>query len=466
MNNSELKKIWQKKYDVVPQQLEKVRNTNIVATAFNTNIDAVLKIKGERLADLIKDCGLTEDEANNSSTNLQNGKDVVHGIFKCFTKGIAEEWITDDKSVYEWMSKNLGYDRLQMGGQGGIVANALSSLKVQKVIAHTNSHPKLQAEQFINSDNLLAIDENGKLKKAYEINRSKDIPLIHWIIEFDIDDTLEVWGKQFVCPKSNRFIATYDPANIDLVINEGFVKELNLNGFDYLILSGYHALTSKRNGVSLVQGTIPLIKEWKMNNPNGIIHLEVASTQDKEVRKSIVNDIAPLADSIGMNERETLDVLELIDNEKYLEIKDKKLTSAILFDALTIIKEYIKCPRIQLHMFGLYVTLQDKDFKITPEQNLNGMMLASVVAATKAGMGKIEDYDKLLWSYGREVADVSIKELTLLSEYIEDKDLIQKGISFYQNWDVIAVPTILIEKPLTLVGMGDTISSISLIGAR
>lgn len=466
MNNSELKKIWQKKYDVVPQQLEKVKSTNIVATAFNTNIDAVLKIKGERLAELIKDVDLSEDEANNNSTNLQNGKDVVHGIFKCFTKGIAEEWITDDKSVYEWMSKNLGYDRLQMGGQGGIVANALASLNVQKVVAHTNSHPKLQAEQFINSDNLLAIDENGKLKKAYEINRSKDIPLIHWIIEFDIDDTLEVWGKQFVCPKSNRFIATYDSLNIDLVINEGFVKELNEHGFDYLILSGYHALTSKRNGVSLVKATIPLIKEWKNNNPKGFIHLEVASTQDKEVRKAIVNDIAPLADSIGMNERETLDVLELIDNEKYLEIKDKRLTSAILFEALTIIKEYIKCPRIQLHMFGLYVTLQDKDFRITPEQNLNGMMLASVVAATKAGMGKIEDHDKLLWSYGREVADVSIKELTLLSEYIEDKDLIRKGISFYQNWDVIAVPTILIEKPLTLVGMGDTISSISLIGAR
>ena len=42
----------------------------------------------------------------------------------------------------------------------------------------------------------------------------------------------------------------------------------------------------------------------------------------------------------------------------------------------------------------------------------------------------------------------------------------ETGIFNTPEFDLIAVPTILIEKPVTLVGMGDTISSISLVGAR
>ena len=124
MNVVELQKLWQEKYSCVPTQLKKVKEIGSVATAFNTNIDAVLKISGKRLTELIKEVNLSENEFVDSQTLLKTPKDVVRGIAKCFSRGIAEEWITDDKAVYEWMSRNLGYDRLQMGGQGGIVANA------------------------------------------------------------------------------------------------------------------------------------------------------------------------------------------------------------------------------------------------------------------------------------------------------------------------------------------------------
>lgn len=466
MNVVELQKLWQEKYSCVPTQLKKVKEIGSVATAFNTNIDAVLKISGKRLTELIKEVNLSENEFVDSQTLLKTPKDVVRGIAKCFSRGIAEEWITDDKAVYEWMSRNLGYDRLQMGGQGGIVANALAVLGVQNVFVHTNSHPKLQAQQFLPLNNLLGIDENGKVRRAADIDRAAETPLIHWIIEFDIADSFTAWGKEFTCPKSNRFIATYDPANIDLVINPDFVKHLSQNGYDYLVLSGYHNLTSKRRGVELVNNSIALINDWKKHNPQGIIHLELASTQDKKVRAAIIEKIAPLADSLGFNEREALDALEIIDEQKYRKIVHEKLTASRLFEILCVIKNKTKASRVQLHMFGLYITLQDKNFRITPEQNLRGMMLASTIAATKAGTGKIEDHAQLLWAHGKEVSEISLNNLQELSEYLQKPELIESGICQYENYDVIAVPTIIIEKPLTLVGMGDTISSVSLVGAR
>ena len=253
--------------------------------------------------------------------------------------------------------------------------------------------------------------------------------------------------------------------NADLVINQNFVNYLSDVGYNYLILSGYSNLTTKRKGVELVKNSATLIESWKKKNPDGIIHLEVASTQDKLVRKAVVEEIAPLVDSIGLNERETLDVLEVIDENQFEELRKNELTAPLLFKAILDIKQKIKVPRIQLHMFGLYITVQDKNFKIPAENNLKGMMLAATVAATKAGTGKIEEYDNLLWAKDMSVSDVGLRELTSLAESFNMHELLKTGIDNYLNFEIIAVPTILIQKPLTLVGMGDTISSVSLIGA-
>lgn len=459
-----LKKNWLAKYRLVPANLAKMAEIESAATAFNTNVDAVLKINGKRLGELINAQSLTlADLLYDKETKLDSGKDAVRGIFKCFSKGIAEEWITEDKKVYDWMVKNLGYDRLQMGGQGGIVANVLAVAGVKKVYAHTNSLPKLQAEQFLPLDNLLSFDETGQEKPAYQIDRKTDIPLIHWIIEFDKGDSVVVEDEKFICPKSNRFIATYDPLNLHLVMDENFVQTSRKQKLEYVVLSGFHALTERNNGVKLQAGTLPIIEAWKKNGT--LIHLEIASTQDKAVRKAIIETIAPKVDSIGINEREAIDILEVCGEEKLAEMCEKDTHSVCMFKALLKIKKILKAPRIQLHMFGLYMILQDKNFQISPEADLRGMMTAATVAAGKAGSGDLNRSANLLWAQGREVSDIGLKELEDLAEFIDDKRLPETGISEYDGFDLIAVPTILVEKPVTLVGMGDTISSVSLLSA-
>ena len=312
MDNAALKNIWAEKYQIVPNQFNKLKQISSAATAFNTNIDAILKINGETLKKLIIDNHISVSELEDIKLSCFNRpEDVIIGIVKCFSRGIAEEWVTEDIAVYSWMERYLGYDRLQMGGQGGIIANALALLGIQKVIAHTNSHPKIQADQFLGLNNLYAIADDGSLQKAAEISRLQDIPLIHWIIEFDKGDSFTVEGKTFTCPKSNRFIATYDPLNMNLVMNQGFVSYLENNKTDYLLLSGFHPLLARKNGLELIKNAVPVIKRWKEANPEMIIHLEIASTQDKAIRQAIIEQIAPLVDSAGLNERETIDLLEI-----------------------------------------------------------------------------------------------------------------------------------------------------------
>ncbi len=473
----ELKKQWLKNYKSAPSQLEKMSNVNGLISAFNANIDAVIKVSGKDIEKLIVDFNLDQSQllAEGEKT-INSQEDVLRGLINCFTNGIAEEWLIVNEDIFYWLQNNLGYDNLQMGGQGGIVANVMAVCGVNNVFVHCASLAEEQASLFLDLPNLVSVDENGTVTKASNIKRSNDIPLIHWIIEFDKGDTISIDGKKFTCPKSNRFIATYDPLNFKLHIDEEFANCLSDESinYDYIILSGYQMLqqelSDKTLGTDRIEASKKILEKWVNSNKNHVLHLEMASTQDIVIRKSLLDNLATEVDSLGFNERELIDLLEIINENELAAECIENTNSVNLFSGMLKIFEYTNCPRIQLHMFGLYVTLQQKSFKISPKQNLDGMQLAAVIAAAKAGTGAIDDYKTLLWAKDFEVSDIGLNELQDLSNLIEKenetKTLMETGIISNDKFDLIAVPTILIDKPITLVGMGDTISSISLVGAR
>lgn len=463
---TDLAQIWQQHYAAVPQQLQQATAIDTVVTAFNTNIDAVAKISGRQLSTWAEHFALAETDITAPPTAIFEPCDVIRGICKCFIHGIAEEWLIENMATADWLKHDMPHDRLAMGGQAGIIANLAAVLGIKRVIAHTASHPKTQATQFLSYDNLLGFDEKGILKPAHQISRKNETPLIHHIIEFAKDDVLALNGKTYTCPKANRFIATYDPANLALTVNPAFVKHINQYGYDYLILSGFHNLTASHNGLSRIDAIVPLLKQWRQSWPQGLIHLELASTQDKIIRREIVEKIAPLTDSLGLNDREALDILEVIDAPHFARLQNQPLTASDLFAIALKIKTFTGTPRLQLHMFGLYFTLQNKNFKISPQQNLHGMLTAAVVAASKAGNGKIEKPADLLWVLQNQNGNFNFTALQNLSAHLSAPQLTSTGIFENENYTLIATPTLLINNPKTLVGMGDTISATSLLCAR
>lgn len=477
MSNRVLKNTWSKNYSTAPEQLEKMSKVKGLISAFNANIDAVIKVSGKKMEELISRFNFDQKFlVSDDERNIKQVEDVFRGFLMCFKGGIAEEWLIHDVETFNWLNEHLGYDKMQMGGQGGIVANVMGVCKVNPVYVHGASIPKKQASLFLDLPNLQSVGSDGKLKKANEISRESDIPLIHWIIEFDKGDQITIDGETFVCPKSNRFIATYDPLNFQLHIDDAFASAMSRQDIsnEYIILSGYQMLTEKiadgGQGMDRIDASMEIITKWKENNPRAILHFEIASTQDKVIRKYLLDKLAPASDSIGFNERELIDLLEVMGEKKLAHDCEMDTNSTNLFQGMVKVFEYTGCPRLQLHMFGLYITLQKSDYKVSAEKNRNGMQLAAVIAAGKAGTGAINTHDVLLWAKDKEVSDVGLNELNKLSEFISEtygeNDLMQTGIFKTDQLEIIAVPTIIIDKPITLVGMGDTISSISLVAAR
>jgi ADP-dependent phosphofructokinase/glucokinase len=477
MSNSDLKNKWFNHYQSSEEQLNKMSEVKGLISAFNANIDAVIKISGAKIKSIIEQNTLNESQLlKDGPTSIKTNEDAIRGLIKCFKSGIAEEWLITNEDVFHWLNKSIGYDTLQMGGQGGIVANVMAVCGVQSVYVHTASSPNEQSKLFLDLPNLKNVNENGHISKAYDVSRNSDLPLIHWIIEFNKGDTLVIGNTSITCPKANRFIATYDPLNFKLHIDKAFNEKMRdpQTKFEYIILSGYQMLQKKLEGgeagISRIDESLKIVEGWRKNNPNHILHFEIASTQDAFIRKYLIDNLAPHVDSLGFNERELIDILEVIGENELAELCNKDTHSSNLFNGMLKVFDYVKCDRMQLHMFGLYITIQKKGFKVSPIQNRKGMQLAANIAATKAGTGSINSKDILLWSADKKVSDAGLDELKNLSETIAKKfganTILEDGIFANNDLEIIAVPTIIIDKPITLVGMGDTISSISLVGAR
>ena len=116
-------------------------------------------------------------------------------------------------------------------------------------------------------------------------------------------------------------------------------------------------------------------------------------------------------------------------------------------------------------MFGLYLCLQDMEYKFSGEQSLNGMLCASAAAASKAQLGYLRTSQDLLYSLNNDTAEIYLSELKNLAQYLNLPELLSEGYANYKGYNLAAIPTMLLQKPKTLVGMGDTISSLSLVCA-
>lgn len=479
-DRASLKQAWQAHYACAPTQLAKISEIRGAASVFNANIDAVRKVKPGTLQTWLDARG--GDPARFLAEGpgaIQSPDDVLRGFLFCFARGIACEWLVSSEETFAWMRDTLGHDRLQMGGQGGIIANVLATCGVRQVYAHCASLPAQQAGLFVDLPSLLSTDANHRLAPARTIDRAHDLPLIHWILEFDKGDSVTIAGQTITCPKSNRFIATWDPLNFRLTIDPGFDQALRdpAAPLEFALLAGYQMLQQPlADGTSAferIDESLAAIAAWRASHPSLIVHFEFASTQDPVVRQRLLEKVAPQCDSCGLNEQELIDILEVADEDALAAACRDGLDSSSLVRGLEAIFLRLGVPRIQLHMFGLYVTLQRPGHSTPPETTRAGMTFAATVAAAKAGTGTIEVAENLMWAHGREVGDPSLAELERLAAWVAGRqgpaaaaELLTTGIVRGDDCDLVAVPTILIDKPVTLVGMGDTISSLSLLGSR
>ena len=436
-----------------------------VLCAYNANIDSIYHIDGEELSRLLADHPDVRGKVNDPPGSISSVSDFLAGIVVCMRDGTGAEWLIREIDVFNWLKQTfLERSFMRMGGNMGIMANVLSELGATKVIPNVASLTELQTSFFSQKNifhpykgKLYSNNEMGSILRS-DNSRSE---LIHFVFDFKKDDTFIFAGEQIAVPRENRFIATYDPLNFRLYMDEDFLDYSlkHVKEMDGAIVSGYHMLQEDmdeadykmRLGESLDQ-----LKSWKREKEDLHIQIEFGHFSSENIASCAFSILSPVADRIGMNEDELAIFARIngIDPKPVIAMDSVSIAEC----AINLCNDFGLC-RMLIHTreFVLSVSCVKDD---EPEIVLQAMDFGVKCAAAFACSGKLAYRDTLLdiASSLRE-SEFGINASAKLAKHLGEKRACNGVCGIYRSYQVTIIPTRICDEPVSTVGLGDTISA-------
>ena len=430
-------------------------------TAYNTNVDAIVYLRGETVERLIDEFGAetVRKRMEEFPRQIEEPIDFVARLVHALKTGKPMAVPLVNEELQTWFDSHFKYDVERIGGQAGIIANLLANLDFRKVIVYTPHLAKRQAEMFVDRPNLFyPVVDSGRLvlKHPREAYREGDPIKINRIFEFRAGTTFKLGNETITVPYSGRFIVSARFESIRIYTEEKlkpFLPELGLQ-VDGAILSGYQGI---RLRYSDGKDANHYLREAKkdillLKRENDVkVHLEFASIQSRELRKKVIYNLFPLVDSVGMDEAEIAYVLSALGYSKlaeriftYNRIEDTVLGGKILIDEMNL-------EVLQIHTIYYLMYITHADNPLNEDELRGSLELATTLAAARASLGEVrspEDFKVGL--------SVPYNER---GEYVKLRFEEAKRRLRTREYKVVIIPTRLVKNPVSTVGLGDTIST-------
>lgn len=215
-----------------------------ILCGYNVNIDSVYRISGAEISELLMAFERTEilEKIRNPPGKILSASDFVAGLAYCMKNGCGAEWLVFEKSVFEFL-KNRYFQKslVRMGGNAGIMANALSEIGARVVpnvaVPSKPSFLYFQKKAVYFPDAPLQIEEEPEKEKlktesgknTYDKYNTRNTHAsfssqdpIHFVFDFSEGETFSLYGTEIRVPRENRFIATCDHLNFRLFTSSAF----------------------------------------------------------------------------------------------------------------------------------------------------------------------------------------------------------------------------------------------------
>ncbi|MBN2109977.1 MAG: ADP-dependent glucokinase [Methanosarcinaceae archaeon] len=435
-----------------------------ILCGYNANIDAINKVEGARMAKMAEAYeGEIADAMLKPPGIISSIPDFFAGLFLCMQHGTGAEWMVRDRDVFRWLRDNfLEGSFLRMGGNMGIMANVLSELGASRVVPNVANPSELQMSFF--SRKAIFIPDQGDVRnKGCSGNNEND--LIHFVFDFRKGNSFTFLGNDISIPRENRFIATFDPLNFELYIDDKFsIYALeHINEMDGALISGYHMLREDYPDGSgyaeKLDRSIEQLKQWKELNGRLHIHIEFGHFSSEQMAYDVFGRLFPHVDSMGMNE----DELAMLVHMNGLDAN-----GILKMDANAIIEAAISLcgtsghGRLLVHTREFVLSVSPGGL-MKPGQTLESLHFGVNCAAAFACSGKLGDRDFIMEIASKiDESEFGKLQMKRIGDTIPCEHRNTNGNTFvskYRGHDICAVPARLCEDPVSTVGLGDTISS-------
>jgi len=480
-----------------------------ILCGYNVNIDSVYRVSGTEISELLETFEAAEIryKIENPPGKIISESDFVAGLAYCMKNGCGAEWLVFEQSVFEFLkSRYFEKSVVRMGGNAGIMANALSQLGVSKVIPNVAVPSKTQLSLFSKKaiyfpDTFMPLEKN--VGTAPEENTDVDFSSqepIHFVFDFSEGETFSLYGTEVRVPRENRFIATCDHLNLRLFVNPAFEQYALQHAceIDGVLISGFHLLLENYPDGStykaILDDTLNQLRSWKARNDKLQIHLEFGHFASKEIANSVFLKFVNLSDSLGMNEDELTMLYNLhgVPGEGLLHMEADAVA-----DAAFKLASRHGLKKLLIHTREFVLTVFKTNFKFnskpSPEpepesepepenklylkseskpnsessilQRVAGEKLEALefgvrCAGVYAASGRLE---------GRKFVEEEtskLQESTFGRKQIESFLKVFNGKTFRQGayasrggYVICICPTLLSRSPVTTVGLGDTLTA-------
>ena len=412
--------IWEDLY----QSLQKPK-MDPVMTGFNANIDRIIQMNS----------GMLESFEKHAVKGIEA---VLPRLKESMRHCSADEIFISNPALYRELSGAFScYGILSVGGQAGIAAVHLRRLGVPSVTCVVPSAGSKICAFLKNADVIpLTFKSPGG-------DNSDNIHLV-----FEYPPGLVPLADR-VISRSNRFIVSplHDPTTVIIPSDSVDSMQIQITACRRAFLSGYQYLRTQQEFVTAASQ----IRMIRTVHPLMRTHVECVSGADRNVMALILRHIFPVADSIGLNERELELFMQVLQAPSGRSAHTHTCSPvARVSDAITL-ADATGVSRIHLHTFGYYILIR-KSENSEPEVSRNALLLAAREVADAVGPG-----EQVLSREGL-LAYASVQE----SSGPEDST----GIFRINGHEVVIVPTYISQNILKTAGLGDILSSTAFVADR
>ena len=411
--------IWQKLYDNA-SSLPGIPTI----VGFNVNLDRIITVDTELLrSDLFNLPGLSELRSR-----------LLHSMQTC----TAEEWFVTDPQMYQQFTHLFAdFGHLVIGGQAGIAAVHLSSLRISDVLCIAHS---------VGPDTKKLLDNAGvRLLDLKEVN-GPSTDTIHLIFEYPPGLVPVADG---VIPRNNRFIVSpvHIPESVLIPGDNRDAFNVEISMYTRAFLSGYQYLRTDEE----FRHAADSILLMKKNNALMRVHVECVSVTDDMVINGFIHYILPVADSIGLNEHELVLLLHGLDSHNSEQgIFEIWSPVQLVNGALEVCKKS-GLKRLHLHTFGYYVLVLRNDCAQV-DISLNALLYAAQAVA-RAAQGT-----------HREISPAGISAYEEVNKKFGPH--ISPGVFRKDTHTILMIPTIIVQNITKSSGLGDILSSSAFVTDR
>jgi ADP-dependent phosphofructokinase/glucokinase len=422
--------------------------------AYNANVDAIVRVD----EDLER--ALDPPATDDSHERLDSIAELSAVLAETMESGHGNEYPMSDELAAQLLEV-IEPDQQGLGGQAGLMSNALSILGAEPVFW-----------TYMLSDRQRATFDRPEWVR-YPVKDGDDVALVP-LTEAPVADQTKVnfifefnEGTRFhgaTATDDTRLIAAMRPErfNLDIGDLDEVVDRLG-ERVECASLSGYHSLKRAYEDGSGFEEGIQRGKRTlrRLRADHDItVQMEYGVTHYDELRRLIREEIVPLTDLVGTDGRE-LDVLvEDLDVTPETSAttggpEPADVSPAVArYHELSGVLEELDVSAVRLHATDYFITVFD-DY-LPPAAVRRGFEFAAVVAAAKASQSRLREADRVRAGLEFPPSEDGLAAVAALADEVGAEPDESGSLT---TDHVVAVPNRVVPNPQGTVGIGDVVAA-------